>query len=96
MMSVGNEVLLSTVMVTAGSLANGHGISARTIVGGSFLGVGILALDAVNSPLAQKIGLLILITAAFLNVPTIAYKLGLIKTKPDPWEWDGISRIVSS
>lgn len=93
MISVGNGVLLTGVIVTAGTFANGKGIEPRTIVGGAFLGVGLLTLSQIDNQLAQRIGFLVLLTAAFLYVPTIAFKLGLIKTKPTPWEWDSISGI---
>lgn len=88
MINVGNSVLLTGVIVTAGTFAADQSVSGRTIVGGAFLGIGLLTLAEVNYDLASKFAFLILLTAAFNYVPSIAYSLGLIKEKPTAWEWN--------
>jgi hypothetical protein len=63
-------------IVGAGRVVNGKGMSIDIVIGGAALALGIAFLPDI---LAQRIALLVFVTALFMYVVPIAKKAGLIK-----------------
>jgi hypothetical protein len=81
-----NSVVATATIVAAGKWANDETISVRIVIGGAFLAIGLSLMEQANPKLASRFALLVLTVAAFMYVPHIAYKAGLITRKPPDWE----------
>jgi predicted Na+-dependent transporter len=84
-MSATNSVVATAAIVAAGKWANDESISIRLVVGGVFLALGLTMMENANPLLGKRFATLLLVTAAFLYVPLIAYKAGLTTIKPPTW-----------
>lgn len=83
-MNTTSAVVATGVIVTIGQWSDDKHLSVRVVVGAGALA---LALAAMPDVLAERFAALFLVVAAFLYIPSIAYKAGLTKVKPPKWEW---------
>lgn len=83
-MDTNNAVIGTAAIVTVGTWAQEKPISVKIVVGGVFLALGLSLMDQASPKLASRFALLILVVAAFMYIPAIAYKAGLIDNNPTP------------
>lgn len=84
-MNPATSVVLTGVIVTAGSWAKDEPVSIRVVVGGTVLAIGLSVMYESAPDLASKFGALVLLVAAFTYLPAVFYKLGLTNSKPVKW-----------
>jgi hypothetical protein len=75
------SVVLTGVIVTAGTWAEGKPLTMRLAIGAVFLTLGLSALNQANAKLASSFAALILVAAALRYIIPIVNKTGIAKTK---------------
>lgn len=83
--STTNAVVLTGVIVTAGKWAQDEPLSMRIVVGGTALAVSLAAMNEGAPELASKFATLVVVIAAFMYLPAIAYRAGLTNVRPPRW-----------
>lgn len=78
-MTTTTSVVATATLVVAGRLAQSKPVDVKIAVGAGALAVSLSVLNSASSELASRFALLILVIAAYLYVPSIAKKTGLIK-----------------
>lgn len=88
-MNPGSAVVMTAVIVTVGQWSADKPVTARIVVGGAVLGLGLTAMGESAPDLAGKFGALVLVAALFTYGPAIAWKFGLIDHAkyPAPPKW---------
>lgn len=71
-----NMTVASAAIVTAGKYAEGDGFDIKIAAAAAIAALGLSLLENIDEHLAQLFAGSILLTAAFLYVPTITDKLG--------------------
>lgn len=66
---------LVSISAEGASLATGHGVNMKPVIGGFILGIFLLGLDAINDRVATYISIMILVTAALVNGMPILSKI---------------------
>jgi hypothetical protein len=84
-MSAGGLLAVTTVTVVVGQWAEEKPITSRIVVGGGILALGLAVMGESQPDLAGKFAVLIFVVAAFTYFPAIAYKFGIISSKPSLW-----------
>lgn len=84
-MGTTSTVVSAAAIVTAGRWVNDEPLSSRVVVGGGALILALALIGESNEIFGRRIAQMVLLTAAFLYVPAIAYAAGLTKIKPPDW-----------
>jgi hypothetical protein len=80
-------VVATAGIVTIGRWVQDRPLSPRVVVGGAVLALSLGLLSEVNTVFGKRMAGMVLLTAAFMYVPHIAYSAGLTKVKPPDWEF---------
>lgn len=83
-MGTTNSAVLTGVVVTTGTWAEGKPLNIRIAVGATFLAVGLAAMGSVNDKLARNFGVLILTVAVLRYAVPIVNKTGITKPMVNP------------
>ncbi len=75
-MNVTTSAMLTFGMVTAGRWSEGKGVELNIAIAAVVLGIGLSVLAETNEPFAEKVGLLVLLGAAFRYLPRLVAKAG--------------------
>lgn len=84
-MGTTTTVVSAAAIVTAGRWVKDQPLSSRVVVGGGALVLGLALLGETNELLGRRVSQIVLLTAAFIYIPSIAYAAGLTKIKPPDW-----------
>lgn len=91
-LSTTNAAVLTGATVTVGKWAAGETLDIKTVVGATFLAIGLSVMDEVAPELASKFAMLVVVIALFAYLPAIAWKAGLLDHSkyPKPPVWGGV------
>lgn len=78
-MNTATSVVVTTVVVSGGRLAEGNPLDIKVVVGGAVLALFLSVLSAQNEVFASKMALLVLVAALVRYMIPIAQALGFVK-----------------
>jgi predicted tellurium resistance membrane protein TerC len=84
-MDTSNSVVATAGIVVVGTWVQDKPLNVRIVVGGMFVAVFLSLMSQGNPKFASRFATLILVAAAFMYVPAIAYKMGLTDIQPPSW-----------
>lgn len=84
-----NSAVLTGTIVAAGTWSRGETVSMRLVIGTGVFAISLAVVNEMSPDLAGKYGLLVLVIAAFMYLPAVMWKLGLISRSayPNPPKW---------
>lgn len=84
-MNTTTSVVATGVIVLTGRWSDDKKLDVKVMVGGAVFAFALAVIGQTNQKLAEQFGALILVSAAFLYIPTIASKLGWTNINPPTW-----------
>lgn len=78
MMDTNTEIVLTGVIVATGRWAENKSLNMGIVVGGGVAAIMLTLVAQANQSLADKMGLMILLAACFIYLPSIVNSLGFI------------------
>lgn len=78
-MNTATSVVLTGAIVAAGQWSKSKQITMKMIVGVGVLALFLAVIAEADAPLAEKLGLLVVVGAVFIYGPDVVKSLGLVK-----------------